>query len=274
MGANTKDGVHFIPSLSDYGIDPITGFMPSPPPLWRLSAYYDPWETIMDHLNPLILSGVLRKKVEKLPLLSIDSLVNKPEQRRAFIVLTFIAHSYMQGVPNADTVISILPKAIAVPWFELSLRLNINPVVSYSSTALWNWYLVDNEGPMDLRYFGSRLTFASNLASMHTFSGSYDEAWFYLVPLSIELAGAPAIVALLEAQKAVVANDALGVKRLLTIVADCTEQMSTLLKRMYEKCDPAVFWKRIRSYSGGSKNSEVFPNGVFYEGVTNVGSRL
>ncbi len=105
---------------------------------------------------------------------------------------------------------------------------------------------------------------------MHTFTGSYDESWFYLVPLSIELAGAPAIVAILEAQKAVLKNDAVKVQEALFIVADCIEHMSLLLKRMYERCDPAVFWKRIRQYSGGSKNSELFPDGVFYEGVSKV----
>lgn len=112
----------------------------------------------------------------------------------------------------------------------------------------------------------------SNLASLHTFSGCYDEAWFYLVPLSIEIAGAPAISAILNAQKAAVGGNGLVVGQNLKIVADCIERMITLLRRMYEKCDPSVFWKRIRHYSGGSKNSALFPNGVFYEGVTKVPS--
>jgi indoleamine 2,3-dioxygenase len=141
-----------IPKLSNYGIDPKTGFMPNPPPLWRLPACFEVWEVIMDHLTPLILSGGLRRKVASLPNVSVDLLLGKAEQRRAFIVLTFIAHGYLYGVPNADEVIPILPKSLAVPWFELSLLLNINPVVSYSSTALWNWYLIDADGPMDLRY--------------------------------------------------------------------------------------------------------------------------
>lgn len=105
---------------------------------------------------------------------------------------------------------------------------------------------------------------------MHTFSGCYDEAWFYLVPLAIEIAGSPAISAILDAQNAILVNDSSLVRHNLKIVADCIEKMIILLRRMYEKCDPAVFWKRIRHYSGGSKNSELFPNGVFYEGITKV----
>ena len=105
---------------------------------------------------------------------------------------------------------------------------------------------------------------------MYTFSGCYDEAWFYLIPLSIEMAGAPAIVAILNAQKAVLEKDSLEVEVNLKTIADSVLKMIGLLNRMYEKCDPAVFWKRIRHYSGGSKNSEIFPNGVFYEGITQV----
>ena len=141
-----------IPNLSDYNINTFTGFMPNPPPLQRLPIYYQPWELLMDHLNTLTLSGALRKKVALLPELSIENLTSKAEERRAFIVLTFIAHSYMYGVPNADAPIDVLPRSLAVPWFNVALRLNINPVVSYSSTALWNWCLIDPEGPIDLRF--------------------------------------------------------------------------------------------------------------------------
>lgn len=105
----------------------------------------------MDLLNALIMTSGLRVRIEKLPLLPISTLTTKAEQRRAFIVLTFIAHGYLNGVPNGDPIIEILPRSIAIPWFQLSALLNINPVVSYSSTALWNWYLIDEHGPLDLK---------------------------------------------------------------------------------------------------------------------------
>lgn len=108
------------------------------------------------------------------------------------------------------------------------------------------------------------------MASLYTYSGSYDESWFYLVPAAIEIAGVPAINSILNAQKAILEDDFISIERNLKIVADCIENMISLLRRMYEKCNPAVFWKRIRQYSGGSKNSEFFPNGVFYQGVLEV----
>ena len=140
-----------VPLLQDYGIDILTGFMPNPPPLRRLPGDFAAWDEIMDHLNPLIMTSKLRNKVDCLPLIPVSKLNTKAEQRRAFVVLTFIAHGYIYGVPNADPILSILPKALSIPWFQLASNLNINPVVSYSTTALWNWYLIDPEMPPDLR---------------------------------------------------------------------------------------------------------------------------
>jgi indoleamine 2,3-dioxygenase len=91
-----------------------------------------------------------------------------------------------------------------------------------------------------------------------------------LVPLAIEIKGAPALSAILEAQKAILLNDSQAVNDNLNIISGCIVEMTATLKRMYEKCDPSVFWKRVRHYSGGSKNSRIFPDGVFYEGVVEV----
>jgi len=74
---------------------------------------------------------------------------------------------------------------------------------------------------------------------MYTFSGCYDESWFYTVPLSIELAGATAVNAILDAQRATLRNDAAVFEKSLTIIADGIEKMISLWKRMYERCDPA-----------------------------------
>ena len=140
-----------IPNLVDYDIDPITGFMPNPPPLTRLSGYFEEWELLMDHLNALVLSAKLRHKIADLNLLNVDKLESKAEERRAFLILAFMAQSYIHGVSNFDKPIDILPRQIAIPWFKVAAKLNINPMVSYSSTVLWNWYLIDKDGPRDLR---------------------------------------------------------------------------------------------------------------------------
>ena len=140
-----------VPVLDNYGIDRFTGFMPSKPPLKRLSPYYEPWEQIMDHLNAYILTGRIKTAIKALPLLSVDKLTSDAEKRRAYTVLTFLGHGYLYGVSNCDIPENILPKSIAVPWFEVAKMLLINPVATYAGVGLWNWYLLDESSPIDLR---------------------------------------------------------------------------------------------------------------------------
>lgn len=55
--------------LEDYDISVKTGFLPSTPPLRRLSdPYFAPWEEMMDDFNGLLLAGKLREKVHKVGL--------------------------------------------------------------------------------------------------------------------------------------------------------------------------------------------------------------
>jgi indoleamine 2,3-dioxygenase len=147
-----------IPNLSDYGVDPIRGFLPNPSPLKALPSYYYPWENIMAEFNSLLTTGRLRDWVEKvvqelieLPLLEVDVLITKPMLRRAHSILTFIAHGYLYGIPSAEEPIVILPKSVAVPWFNISRKLKINPIISYSAVGLWNFKLIDESEPIDLR---------------------------------------------------------------------------------------------------------------------------
>ena len=74
----------------------------------------------------------------------------------------------------------------------------------------------------------------SNLAVMHTFTGM-DEAWFYLISLATEAAGARALPAILEAMHAVVRSDLKTLKSQLDIICDVIEEITRLLLRMYEK---------------------------------------
>lgn len=62
-----------------------------------------------------------------------------------------------------------------------------------------------------------------------------DEAWFYLISLAIEAAGAPALPAILEAMHAVVRSDLEALATQLRIIANCIEEITRLLLRMYEK---------------------------------------
>ena len=70
----------------------------------------------------------------------------------AYVVLTFLAHSYTVGLAGRDVPLDILPAALAIPWFKVSRRIGVKPVVSYSAVGLWNWTLIDDMLPVSLEY--------------------------------------------------------------------------------------------------------------------------
>lgn len=110
-----------------------------------------------------------------------------------------------------------------------------------------------------------------------TFTGSLDESWFYLVSVAIEARGAPLIPLMLNAMEAVRRENSRTdysspvdreiIIESLRAFAIGIEELGSLLVRMYESCDPHVFYHRIRPFLAGSKNMKEagLPNGVIYE---------
>lgn len=96
-----------IPRLEDYGISPERGFLPSELPLQCLShPVYDRWERIMNNFQSLLLSKRLRTVIDKLPIIPAVHLETESEWRRAYTVLTFLAHGYIWGGEKPSEVCS------------------------------------------------------------------------------------------------------------------------------------------------------------------------
>ena len=87
-----------IPQLKDYGISPQTGFLPTELPLQCLPhPVYERWERIINNFQSLLLSKRLRTIIDKLPVIPCSHLDTEPEWRRAYSILTFMAHGYIWG---------------------------------------------------------------------------------------------------------------------------------------------------------------------------------
>lgn len=245
-----------IPVLADYGLSPTHGFLPDVLPLTRLpDPYYTKWEAIAANLQALILSKRLRGVVDRLPVLSTIGLEHDAEWRRAYSLLTFMAHAYIWG---GDSPSDRLPPPIAVPLLEVSKHLEVPPVATYASLCLWNFKPLFMDETIDN---------LENLATLNTFTGALDESWFYLVSVAIEARGAPIIPLMLTAIAAARAGDADTVTRCLRTFAERLDDLGTLLQRMNESCDPTIFYHRIRPFLAGSKNMAEagLPHGVIYE---------
>lgn len=73
-------------------------FLPDEPPLQCLhDPRYQPWEDLINALPELIQSRRLRGIVQQLPILLTEGLTTEREWRRAYVILTFLAHGYIWG---------------------------------------------------------------------------------------------------------------------------------------------------------------------------------
>lgn len=235
--------------------------MPNELPLARLpDPYYTSWETISANLSSLILSRRLRELIQLLPVLDTRGLEHDAEWRRAYSLLCFMTHGYIwAGESPADRV----PPQLSLPLLTISQRLEIVPVATYAAVCLWNFK------PL---FMNEEIDNLENLASLNTFTGSMDESWFYLVSVAIEARGAAILDLGLTAMGAARRNDSALVTKCLCAFAERLTDLTSLLQRMRESCDPSVFYNRIRPFLAGSKNmgDAGLPHGVVYEDGSGV----
>ncbi|KAF2717273.1 indoleamine 2,3-dioxygenase family protein [Polychaeton citri CBS 116435] len=231
-------------------------FLPSDEPLQQLTdPYYAPWELIVHNLPTLLDRGCLRDEVDTLSVLTTSFLRMESEWRRAYVVLAFLAQAYVWGgrVPSQT-----LPPTISKPFLRVSKQLNLPPVATYAALNLWNWRLTGA---------GADIGEPDNLRALHTFTGTVDEEWFYMISTAVEARAASTIPLMIGAAQAALDEKHLDVSRALDEFANILDSLTKLIERMHERCNPQVFYHRVRPYLAGSKNMENagLPIGVFYD---------
>ena len=244
--------------LASFSVSRRTGFMPERGAVLRLPDYYERWEVLIDRLQELIKTRVIRDKVLALPQLVVDEerLSTDAQWWRAYLVVTFLAQAYLwsegeKGLPSK------LPSNLAVPWWAIVSHLDMPPVITYACSALHNWSLKDP---------GAGIT-ASNLYSTVTFTGTRDEEWFYLVPLLVEIAAAPGLQAMVDAFQAVRLKDNATLLHCMEQIDTAIVNMKAEFNRISDECAPSVFYNEFRPFQAGSKGLDSLPNGLIYEGV-------
>jgi len=245
-----------IPKPEDYGVSSQNGFLPTDAPLERLpDSYYEPWEFVVKNLQGLILSKRLRQTVEDLPVLSTDRLDGEAQWHRAYSTLAFIAHAYIWG---GDKPAARIPPPVTIPFMATCEHLELPPVATYAGLVLWNWKPIFQDESADT---------LANLDMIDSFTGSLDEKWFYLISVAVESRGGAIIPLMLQAMEAIRENDRATVTACLQSFAERLDELGSTLSRMYENCDPHVFYNRLRPYLAGSKNmaDAGLPNGVIFD---------
>ena len=248
-------------SLSDFGVSPDQGFLP-PDPLDQLPD--SPMLIQIGQELPKLLSArrvrqFIDEQRQLLP--SIPATWQDRDYRAAMRIFSFAGHAYVWEAPEQPA--AALPAQLAQPWHDIAVKLGRPPVLSYASYALDNWRRLDPARPIQL----------DNIVLLQNFLGGLDEEWFVVIHVQIERQAGPGLAGLIQAINGAASNkpdDVLdGLQRL---AAAQTEMRNTLL-RMKERCDPYMYYNRVRPYIHAWKNSPTLPQGLVYEGVTAYAGR-
>ena len=212
-------------------------------------------------LPKLLLTNKVQSSIDSLnkKSFSVDKIL-KPESKQeinlAMSHLSFIAHAYIWGGNKPQP---ILPEVIAEPWVKLAAYLGRPPILSYASYCLDNWYKIDRDEPISL----------NNVALINNFLGGVDEDWFVTIHVCIEDAASGAIDA---AYKISHLNENNSIKDFLSQlkqICKSLKKVNDIFSMMPQKCDPYVYYHRVRPYIFGTKDNPDLKKGLIYENQYN-----
>ena len=238
----------------------VLGFIGSDQPLRYLNDKNQDEELLEDlacSIPKLLLTNKIRKQIDNLPdsFFSHDlSKYSEEELRLLNVQFSFLAHAYVWGdlVPS-----KILCKAIAKPWSNISKMLGRPPILSYASYCLDNWHKINQDEGVSL----------DNVALNYNFLGGIDEDWFVTIHVCIEHAANKAIQSAFNISlKTETSNcDEKVLLDELTSIKEAMLEVNHIFRKMPEKCDPYIYYHRVRPYIFGWKNNPALPDGLIYE---------
>ena len=237
------------------------GFLPSKVPAQSYSVQSESCariEEICSNLPKLLLTGKVQETINKLSDIDLsidDLLINSASQdlKLAMSHLSFIAHAYIWGdsIPNDS-----IPRVLANPWVKVAENQGRPPILSYASYCLDNWFLVDQNAPISLE----------NVGLINNFLGGVDEDWFVTIHVCIEDAASDAIAACAEIAMLEIGSPELEVKAPLEQIIMSMKKVNKIFARMPEKCDPYIYYHRVRPFIFGTKDNPDLKNGLIYKG--------
>ena len=237
------------------------GFLPKKMPARSFSIQSESCariEEICNNLPKLLLTGKVQSTVNKLSKkdLSINELlINQMGQdlKLAMSQLSFIAHAYIWGDKKPH---GKLPESLAKPWVEVASNQGRPAILSYASYCLDNWFLIDAEEPISLE----------NVGLINNFLGGVDEDWFVTIHVCIENAASEAINACSQIAGCDQETPENEISNLLQKICLSMRRVNEVFSRMPEKCDPYIYYHRVRPFIFGTKDNPDLKNGLVYGG--------
>jgi indoleamine 2,3-dioxygenase len=183
---------------------------------------------------------------------------SETELRILMVHYSFMVQAYVWGEAAAP---EALPRCLAVPIVALSDRLGQPPLLPYSGYVLDNWAKLEPGRGITLE----------NTRMIQQFLGGQDEAWFVLIHVAIEARAGAALALMPGVVEAARSGDDAGMRHLLEQMATVWEGINAIFDRMPERCDPYIYFERVRPYIHGWKDNPALPGGLRYEGVERFG---
>lgn len=250
--------------LSDYDISPDRGFLAHfDPTSVELPDFLRPIRTAALNLPHSLLTGRIRELLIDLPALDLEEFCANGDaqaQRLAMVHYSFLVQSYVWGEPEAPR---SLPAALALPIWQLAKQLGQQPLLPYSGYVLDNWGVIDSDGPISL----------DNTRVIQSFLGGQDEAWFILIHVAIEARAGAMLAAIPALLNGAQHHDLTILENGLTEISSAWQDINTIFDRMPERCDPYVYFNRVRPWIHGWKNNPALGEGLIYEGVAETAGK-
>jgi len=250
--------------LSDYGMSRSRGFL-SPYEIDEidLPTPFAPILAAAADLSALMTSGRVRHWLDALPEPDIAEWAQSaPERevRTAMVHYSFLVQAYVWGEPTPPRA---LPANLARPIVALADRLGQAPLLPYSAYVLDNWSRIDKAGDITL----------DNIRMHQNFYGGVDENWFVLVHVAIEAEAGPILDNAARLVTVARARDTVEAERLLVEMDAGWEAIYAAFKAMTLRCDPYIYFNRVRPYIHGWANNPALDGGLIYEGVARFGGK-
>jgi indoleamine 2,3-dioxygenase len=244
--------------LSDYGLSRTRGFLSHYEiDEIALPSQFDAVKQAADDLSDLLTSGRVRHWLEQLadPVLADWAREAAEEEvRTAMVHYSFLVQAYVWGEPEPP---ASLPANLACPIVALADRLGQAPLLPYSAYVLDNWARLDKAGPINLE----------NIRMVQNFLGGADENWFVMVHVAIEAEAGVLLDNAVQLVATAKAGEAGEAERLLVEMDGAWERIYAHFARMPGRCDPYIYFQRVRPYIHGWANNPALGEGLVYEGV-------
>lgn len=178
--------------------------------------------------------------------------------RRAHLVLAYTLHFYVQSLPLSAEV--LIPESIGVPLLEVSSKLDIPPLLTFSDTVLYNWRFRNGDKCED-----SEPT-PDNIRTQTMFTNLIDEEEFYVCSARIELRGVEILELMRVTMDETFVGDVIAVSRIkeyLHTIARVIGELKALLLSVKEACDPDTYYNKVRPWFRGEDSAETTRKWIF-----------